>query len=362
MDSNSTAAAGPSATAGQEVALAHEVTTTLGALLIGTFFALMLYGLVLHQAYGYFRTYGADALWLKILVITALVLETVVSVFNMDACYDYLVTNFSNTNLERPAPYSMKEHDGLFQLLALFPASVALTVQIFFARRVWTIGRKFRIVVFISVLFMVAELALPLAAVILAFEAKTLADALRFSYLVSARNAAATVTDVLLTSILVYSLHKSRTGIKRTDSMINVLIMYAVNTGLLTSIFNILCLVFGFVFPQSFTYAAVDLVSSRLYASSLLAALNSRKIISDIGSSFSADDGPFGTVVVRSRPALSLARNEPVVIQSEQWELRSSSKASPSRVQFTSLMALTLIGGTWTTTGEADGGGPAGGG
>ena len=53
-------------------------------------------------------------------------------------------------------------------------------------------------------------------------------------YLVSARNAASTVTDVLLTSILVYSLHKSRTGIKRTDSMINVLIMYAVNTGLLT--------------------------------------------------------------------------------------------------------------------------------
>ena len=37
MDSNSTA----SAAAGQEAALAHEVTTTLGALLIGTFFALM---------------------------------------------------------------------------------------------------------------------------------------------------------------------------------------------------------------------------------------------------------------------------------------------------------------------------------
>ncbi|PIL32312.1 hypothetical protein GSI_05558 [Ganoderma sinense ZZ0214-1] len=270
MDSNSTAAAG------QEAALAHEVTTTLGALLIGTFFALMLYGLVVHQAYGYFRTYGADVLWLKILVITALVLETVVSVFNMDACYDYLVTNFSNTNLERPAPYSMK-------LLALFPASVALTVQMY-------------------------DLAWDIC------------------YLVSARNAAATVTDVLLTTILVYSLHKSRTGIKRTDSMINVLIMYAVNTGLLTSAFNILCLVFGFLFPQSFTYAAVDLVSSRLYASSLLAALNSRKIVSDIGSSHITDDGPFGTVVIRTRPP-PLARSDPVVVRSEQWELRS--KESP---------------------------------
>ncbi len=41
MDSNSTVAVDPSATAGQEAALAHAVTTTLGALLIGTFFALM---------------------------------------------------------------------------------------------------------------------------------------------------------------------------------------------------------------------------------------------------------------------------------------------------------------------------------
>ncbi|KAI1784884.1 hypothetical protein LXA43DRAFT_1100908 [Ganoderma leucocontextum] len=359
----------PTTTASEEAALTHAVTTTLGALLIGTFFALMLYGLVLHQAYGYFRMYGADPLWLKILVVTALVLETVVSVLNMDACYDYLVTNFSNTNLERPAPYSIK-------LLALFPASVALTVQIFFARRVWLVGKKYRIIVFISILFMLVELALPLSAVILAFEAKTLADALRFSYLVSARNAAATVTDVLLTTILVYSLHKSRTGIKSTDSMINVLIMYAVNTGLLTSVFNILCLVFvsapvtfcfdpapiqiskGFVFPQSFTYAAVDLVSSRLYASSLLAALNSRKVVLDIGSSNSgADDGPFGTVIVPSRQPL--AHNDPVVVRSEQWELRS--KASPSRVQLTSLMALTR--GAWTTDeddGElSSGGGPA---
>ena len=41
MDSNSTVAANPSATAGQEAALEHTITTTLGTLLIGTFFALM---------------------------------------------------------------------------------------------------------------------------------------------------------------------------------------------------------------------------------------------------------------------------------------------------------------------------------
>ena len=41
MDSNSTIAANPSSTTGQEAALEHTITTTLGAFLIGTFFALM---------------------------------------------------------------------------------------------------------------------------------------------------------------------------------------------------------------------------------------------------------------------------------------------------------------------------------
>ena len=35
-------------------------------------------------------------------------------------------------------------------------------------------------------------------------------------WLVSARNAAATATDFLLTAVLIYSLRKSRTGIKRS--------------------------------------------------------------------------------------------------------------------------------------------------
>ena len=101
---------------------------------------------------------------------------------------------------------------------------------------------------------------------------------------------------------------------------------------------SLTCVPKGFIIPaQSFTYAAVDLVvSSRrtsfsevalctthssVYTSSLLAALNSRKIVSDIGSSSTVCAGPFGTVVVLTRPALSLVRNEPVIVRSEYWEV-----------------------------------------
>ncbi|KAI0706388.1 hypothetical protein C8Q76DRAFT_800829 [Earliella scabrosa] len=285
-----------------------SLSDTLGAFLIGTCCALVLYGVVLHQAYGYFRVYSEDALWLKALVIAALVLETIVTGFNVDACYNLLVTNYSNPDLDRAVYWS-------FALLAVFPASVAVTCQTFFARRVWLIGRRYRIIVYTAVILMLAELGFPIACTVEIFRAPHLDDALKWAWLVSARNAAATATDFLLTAVLIYSLRKSRTGIKRTDSMINILIMYAINTGKydlnrtaldveLTrplSAFNVLCLICGAVLPQSFTYVAVDLVASRLYANSLLAALNSRKLVSQRGKLDNTADAVFGTVVMSPR-------------------------------------------------------------
>ncbi|KAI0788219.1 hypothetical protein C8Q74DRAFT_1256677 [Fomes fomentarius] len=242
-----------------------SLSATYGAFLIGTFCALMLYGVVVHQAFGYFRSYSADALWLKALVITTLVLETIVTGLNIDACYNLLITNYSNTDLERAIYWS-------FALLAVFPASVALTCQIFFARRVWLVGRQYRFIVYAAVSLMFAELAFPIACTVEIFLAPRLDDALKYAWLVSSRNAIATAVDLVLTTVLIYSLRKSRTGIKRTDSMIHTLIMYSINTGLLISAFNLMCLICGAVLPQSFTYVAVDLVASRLYANSLLAA------------------------------------------------------------------------------------------
>ncbi|PIL32266.1 hypothetical protein GSI_05511 [Ganoderma sinense ZZ0214-1] len=312
--------------AGMAGTTSASVTDTYGAFLIGTYCALMLYGLVLHQSYHYYRVYAADARWIKALVTVTLILETIVTALNMNAAYNYLVTNYANSDLERPL-WSLKA--------SFFPAIVALTCQTFFARRVWLIGRRYRPIVYCSVVLMLAEFALPAACTIkmhvspsrLLFQAHNITEALDFSYLVSARNAAATVADSFMTAVLIYSLQRSRTGIKRTDSMINVLVLYAINTGLLISAFNVLCLIFGFVFPQSFTYIAMDLVASRLYANSLLAALTSRKLIAESSHVYTEADGPFGTVYAVSGPASSpLRAHSTRPAANEEWELPQMGK------------------------------------
>ncbi|OJT05272.1 hypothetical protein TRAPUB_3936 [Trametes pubescens] len=72
------------------------------------------------------------------------------------------------------------------------------------------------------------------AATVEAFIRPTFADFEKVAWMTSAGFGVAAIVDTLLTGTLILALQKSRTGFKGTDSLIDVLIMYAVNTGLLT--------------------------------------------------------------------------------------------------------------------------------
>ncbi|KAF8145799.1 hypothetical protein K438DRAFT_1991476 [Mycena galopus ATCC 62051] len=49
-------------------------------------------------------------------------------------------------------------------------------------------------------------------------------------------NIATAVTDALITSVLIYYLATAKTGLKRTNDMINCLIAFTFNTGIPTSL------------------------------------------------------------------------------------------------------------------------------
>ncbi|EIW53739.1 uncharacterized protein TRAVEDRAFT_74891 [Trametes versicolor FP-101664 SS1] len=110
------------------------------------------------------------------------------------------------------------------------------------------------------------------------------------NYIAVAAGLASLVGDLLLASILIHVLHRSRTGFKKTDSMIDLMIMYSVSTGLLTGIGDILNTILAFVFPGKLVYAAVGIPTTKLYANALLAALNSRQYIASCGGSNVSDE------------------------------------------------------------------------
>ncbi|KAI0641750.1 hypothetical protein C8Q79DRAFT_989210 [Trametes meyenii] len=99
--------------------------------------------------------------------------------------------------------------------------------------------------------------------------------------------------DLLVAIAQCLLLRSLRTGIRRTDMMLRILITYSINTGLLTSLVAIGALVSYSVSPRNYAYFAFYFVLSKLYVNALLATLNAR------GSLLEQKRGMPSTVVFR---------------------------------------------------------------
>ncbi|KAI5115072.1 hypothetical protein M0805_007744 [Coniferiporia weirii] len=98
------------------------------------------------------------------------------------------------------------------------------------------------------------------------------------SFLVYIPLAIAAASDICMTAALCFFLYTNRTGIRRTDSIINVLMLYCINASLLTTCLNIVCFVTFLALPTNYIFMALFFVSSKLYFCSLLATLNAREM------------------------------------------------------------------------------------
>ncbi|KAI8970729.1 hypothetical protein BD414DRAFT_540745 [Trametes punicea] len=70
-------------------------------------------------------------------------------------------------------------------------------------------------------------------------------------------------------------------AVGRTDTVLDTLILYTINTGLLTSVCSVLAFIFVIILPGNLIYAGISVAGTKLYAISVLAVLNSRRYISD---------------------------------------------------------------------------------
>ncbi|KAI0350804.1 hypothetical protein OH77DRAFT_1007132 [Trametes cingulata] len=314
---------------------------TLGALLLGTFLGLMLYGLTVHQTYRYWRLYPKDVSWLKCLVSGILTVETLHTTLCMIAVYYHLVTNYFK-------PATLLVGHWSTRLLTPTTGLTILLCQSFYAFRVYLIGPHYvyRLLVSVAIVFMVCVLGFTTAATIEGFRL-SLEDFQHVSWLISAVFGCAVVVDLCLTGTLVIVLLRSRTGFKRTDSLIEVLIIYSINTGLLTSIFGVLCFIFAIILPGNLVYIGISIVGVKLYANSVLAVLNSRRSLSDrMLSGFEA--GSF-------EPSLSLRpTREPL----GPWKVRQVPVSLPTD---TDIAFSSMRTGGDTTTATTMGGGSGGG-
>ncbi|KAI0353723.1 hypothetical protein OH77DRAFT_1522281 [Trametes cingulata] len=284
-----------------------SLDNTVGAVLIGTFVSLTLYGLILHQAYRYFRMYHEDTILIRAFVISVLIVETIHTVFCTHIVYYYLVTNYFKPQTLMNVVWSMSAQPVL--------SSIGISIsQCFFAYRVYMISPKFRLLVAVAVLCEVISLGFTSTATYEGARNVTYVGFLAYAWLDSAALGCSVVSDILTTSVLISTLRKSRTGIKRTDHMIDSLILYTVNTGLLTSITNILALVLAVAMPDNIIYVGVAIIITKVYANSLLAVLNTRR---SLAATDVVTSGPLGLSGIANATTPRISRVAPEV-----WNVR----------------------------------------
>lgn len=74
-----------------------------------------------------------------------------------------------------------------------------------------------------------------------------------------AMNSTAAVTDTLLAACMMWLLRRSRSGIHRTDSLLNRLVVYTVGSGFVIAFWAIVALIGAAVAPHSLIYLSADL-------------------------------------------------------------------------------------------------------
>jgi len=85
------------------------------------------------------------------------------------------------------------------------------------------------------------------------------------------------VSDIVLAAFLTITLARRASGFKRTKSTAHKIILYTVNTSLLTSITALVGIITAVTMPSNLVFTAIIFVLPKLYLNSMLGLLNCRK-------------------------------------------------------------------------------------
>ncbi|KAF8339483.1 hypothetical protein F5887DRAFT_980223 [Amanita rubescens] len=284
--------------------MSPSLGNTLGAVFIGVVVASTPLQVSLIQAW-YYYTHQNDRWPFKTLVSAVMICDVIHQALITHTIYTYLITYFAE-------PAQLENIVWSLVVEVLFNGIACLLVQSFLTMRVWRLSERniwvtsiivFTVKTFLQLLFL---------------EVKRLSIAV---------NALAAAGDVSIAVVLCTLLHKCRTGYHRSDTVINKLILFTVNTGLLTSLCALASLTSIVVGGDNFVYIAFFFCLGRLYSNSLLATLNARKMFrcTDFIPS-NGEDRPLSLRDVPKTTTISSRRADDVSIRIDTSKITESEK------------------------------------
>ncbi|KAH7906944.1 hypothetical protein BJ138DRAFT_1117125 [Hygrophoropsis aurantiaca] len=258
--------------------------TSIGTLLIGIFFNTYLYGLVTYQFLAYYKSDFGDRLAIKYMVLFLFILDTIHSATSIYLAWMYCVENWGN-------PSALTVAFWPYTFTPIATALAALVTQIFLGYRVWRLSNS-KILFGVIIALAVPSFALGMACGIKAWIIRILTELPQINNLVTAWLAMQVGCDAVITGTLTIILSRSRTGFRKTDTVLNRLIRGAIQTGLFAGIFSLGDLISFLSWPDTNLYGMFAVPIGRIYTNTLLDTLLARTDLKakmagtyDVGSS-----------------------------------------------------------------------------
>jgi len=243
---------------------------TLGAMLIGVLVSTTLFGLTTLQTYLYYCNYTKDRAAFKWLVASVWLLDFIHTVFISHTTYYFLVQQYGN-----PASLLAGEWSLIMEIVVTI--GVTLLVQGFFAHRVYRLTHNNVWLSGTIVLLSLSHAATGIAAAIRLFQIHVFSRLPEVLGIMSATLILMAANDLFITAVLCLYLRKAQSSFTETQSAIQMLMVYTIETGLLTSVFVTIDAVCILVMPHNWVFIGITFCISKLYANSLLTILNSRQ-------------------------------------------------------------------------------------
>ncbi|PIL36502.1 hypothetical protein GSI_00191 [Ganoderma sinense ZZ0214-1] len=312
----------PNSLSPEELAKWLPLDKTFGAYLLGTFLGLILYGLIIHQACRYYRTFQSDDSFIRLLVTVVLALETLHTALTMylwyssfypwsawrvierRPSYNVLITCFGKLDyaLASGGPWSLN-------IQPVLNSVTALSAQLFFARRVYEMGSRSRFAAVSAILILIVGFGFAIATSYQAFATTLTLSTSDIGWLLSAPVGLSFIADSVLTITLLSAFRRSRSELVQTNTVLELIVIFVVNTGQdyfignakdregmepvldsrllasLPSIFNALGLSFtiGDYNRSTLLVLFFGTISTRVYANTFLSVLNSRDALASAG-------------------------------------------------------------------------------
>ncbi|KAJ6525899.1 hypothetical protein DFH09DRAFT_1188152 [Mycena vulgaris] len=246
---------------------------TLGAMEIGTAVATFLFGILTLQTFNYYREFSKDSILIKGTIALIWLFELGHTICSLHSIYWITITTYSRP----PNSFIVKPPQSL--IVSLFSAGIDAVVQIFFGNRIRVLSGRphvFFLCLAMAALRFICDIAL--VSTIWVFNAGFTVLESKVHWVMITASTVGPAADIVIALAMCYYLWELReSGLRfnRTRTMVDTLMIWTVETTLVTGVSGIMQLIL-FLTRTDLAFMFFYLIQPKLFSNSMLAVLNGR--------------------------------------------------------------------------------------